>query len=263
MKMLFMGRKQAAAQALEWSVAHGFEVIGVVTDAHIPNSPTAAVARTLGLPLLSLEDVYERIEDGRLKVDVAVSFVFWRKIKAPLLGHPGCGILNFHPAPLPEYKGTAGYNLAILHGLDQWSVTAHYIDHGIDTGNIIDRFSFSIDSDEETALTLERKSQSFMLSLYKKVMRRVLSFGILPSEKNEGGRYVSRAEMEAMKKIVDGDDVDRKIRAFWFPPYTGAYIELGGVKYTLVNDAILRSLVEDGRTFQIPSPSTKEREYVK
>ncbi|WP_216320872.1 formyltransferase family protein [Deinococcus aestuarii] len=255
MKMLFMGRKPAAARALEWSVANGFEVVGVVTDSHIANSPTAAVAAGLGLPLFSLEEVCRLIGDGLLDLDVAVSFVYWKKIKPPLLGHPRSGIVNFHPAPLPEYKGTAGYNLAILDALDAWSVTAHYIDRGIDTGRIIERFSFSIDSEEETALTLEAKSQAFMLALYKKVMRRVLRFGLLPSESNEGGRYVSRAQMEAMKRVEEGDDVGRKVRAFWFPPYTGAYIEIGGVKYTLVNDAILQSLVEDGQTYQLPAAS--------
>ena len=45
-----------------------------------------------------------------------------------------------------------------------------------------------------------------------------------------------------MKEVKDGDDIDRKIRAFWFPPYDGAYIKLNGTKYSLANSFILASL---------------------
>lgn len=242
MNILFMGRKRSAAQALEWTLAQGHSVVAVVTDNHMGGSKTAAVAEAHNLCLCSLEDVYRRISSQELEIDLAISFVFWRKIKPPLLDYPKLGIINFHPAPLPDYKGTAGYNLAILEGLDAWSVSAHYIDAGIDTGSIIDQFTFSIDPEEETVVSLEQKSQEFMLALYRKTIRRVARDGILPATSNKGGRYVPRKEMESMKAIKPGDDVDRKIRAFWFPPYTGAYVEINGKRYTLVNDHILRSL---------------------
>ena len=61
----------------------------------------------------------------------------------------------------------------------------------------------------------------------------------------KGGRYLSRKEMEEMKRINPGDDVDTKIRAFWFPPYDGAYVELDGKRYTLVNRKILEELDGD------------------
>ena len=47
----------------------------------------------------------------------------------------------------------------------------------------------------------------------------------LPTTPNIGGRYVSRDEMEATKQIHDGDNIEKKIRAFWFPPYDGAYVK--------------------------------------
>lgn len=244
-----MGRKAEAATALAWTLAQGHEVVGVLTDSHLPGSQTAEAARLRDLPLYTYEEACEAIEAGRLSFDFAVSFVYWRIIKEPLLSHPPLGIINFHPAPLPEYKGTAGYNLAILDGLDEWAVSAHYIDAGIDTGGILDVFRFSIDPEEETARTLERKSMDFLLSLYKKTLRRVArAEGALPTTPNEGGRYVARKEMEAMKAVQPGDDVDRKIRAFWFPPYRGAYVEIDGKPYTLVNEHVLKMLTEEGAT---------------
>jgi methionyl-tRNA formyltransferase len=248
MKLLFMGRKPAAAEALRWSVEHGFDVVGVLTDSHLSGSATASAARSLGIPVLDHDEVLRDVESGTLTFDVAVSFVYWRIIRDPLLSAPPCGIVNFHPAPLPAYRGTAGYNLAILDSLDEWAVTAHYMDAGIDTGGIIDAFRFSIDPHVETAQTLEAKSQDFMLALYRKTMRRIRQERVVPSARVEGGRYISRRQMEALKEVQPGDDIDAKIRAFWFPPYRGATVRVDGVPYTLVNEAILRSLAPPGHT---------------
>jgi methionyl-tRNA formyltransferase len=255
MKVLFMGRKASAAEALAWTVAQGFEVVGVITDTHLPGSATAAKARALGLPLLSVDEVVKRIESRSIEIDCGISFVFWRIIKQPLLGFPPLGIINFHPAPLPDYKGTGGYNVAILDQLEEWAATAHYMDEGIDTGGIIDLTRFPIDLENETAQSLERKTQVKMLDLYKKTLARVRDEGVLQSTPNEGGRYISRREMEAMKQICPGDDVDRKIRAFWFPPYRGAWVEVEGEKYTLVTEAILNQLAPVGATSLFVAPT--------
>lgn len=250
MKVLFMGRKETAAQALRWTVQQGHEVLGVCTDSHLSGSPTTAVARELGLPLWSLEDVYDQVRAQSLDIDLAVSVVFWRILRRPLIGAPSRGIVNFHPAPLPDFKGTAGYNLAILEGLDRWAVTAHYVDEGVDTGPIIDVFDFSIDPVEETAVSLESTTRRFMLALFKKTVRRIADSDEpqLPTTPNVGGRHVSRAEMEVMKRVAPGDDIDRKIRAFWFPPYRGASIEVNGREFTIVNDAILERLAPPNAT---------------
>ncbi len=246
MKILFMGRKQSSAEMLEWTLKSGHEVVGVLTDNHLVGSPTTEIANKFGIPIYTLEQVYGLIDFHGIEIDLAISVVYWRKIKEPLISFPKFGTINLHPAPLPEYKGTAGYNLAILENLDKWAITSHYVTDDIDEGPIIDKFEFSIDPIEETVVTLEEKSQEFIKALYKKTIREVSLKGLLNSIENKGGRYVSREEMEAMKKISKNDDIDRKIRAFWFPPYTGAYIEFNGRKYTLINDKILKTLVTGG-----------------
>ena len=75
-----------------------------------------------------------------------------------------------------------------------------------------------------------------------------MKHGLLDSKENKGGRYISRAQMEEMKEIKDDDDIDTKIRAFWFPPYLGAYMSKNGKKYTLINDKILNGLSSDNVT---------------
>lgn len=252
MKILFMGRKQSSANLLEWSLKRGYEIVGVLTDNHLVGSPTTKVAEKYGLKIYTLEEVYEKISLNQIEIDLAISVVYWRKIKEPLISFPKYGTINLHPAPLPDYKGTAGYNIAILEKLEEWAITAHYVNKEIDEGNIIKKFIFSIDSEEETAVTLESKSQLFIESLYKYIVKEVSSKGILDSVENKGGKYISRDEMESMKEIKVTDDIETKIRAFWFPPYDGAYIIINNKKYTLINDFILNSLSPNGTSLKVP-----------
>ncbi len=239
-----MGRKKVAAKCLDF-LAHreDVEIVGVLTDNHLAASPTTDVAKKYGYKIFDFDTALKAIEDESLIFDLGLSMLYWRKLKGGFLTVPKNGVINFHPAPLPKYKGTAGYNLAILDGLKKWAVTAHYIDESIDTGKIIDTNYFDIDYDNETAQSLERTSQDFLSAQFNRVVERALNQeGLLPAIDNEGGRYVSRLEMESMKEVKPTDDVSRKIRAFWFPPYDGAYIMVNGVKCTLIDRKILDGL---------------------
>ena len=102
-----MGKsKRSAAMALDWLVAQGAQVAAVVAPP--PDRLTRdaqrldLVAGRHGLPLVSEPELYASPPED---VDVVVSFLFWNLIREPLLtlGRRGC--LNFHPAPLPDYRG--------------------------------------------------------------------------------------------------------------------------------------------------------------
>jgi methionyl-tRNA formyltransferase len=255
-----MGRKPVARDCLEallkWP---NVEIVGVLTDDHLEGSVTTALANQHGLPLFRFEAARDAIEAGTLTYDLGVSMLYWRKLTAPFLEHPALGTINFHPAPLPEYKGVGGYNLAILEELKQWAVSAHYVDTQIDTGEIIDVSWFDICPLTETARSLERVSQSRLKEQFHRIVAMALSSDNtrLLTTPNKGGRYLSRSDLEAMKQIdFDTDDVARKVRAFWFPPYDGAYIERDGEKYTLIDRNILESLSEPGVS-SLFSPAAK------
>ena len=251
MKIIFMGRKRYSAELLEWTINQGVEVVTVVTDSHFPNSPTARKANELRIPVISMEEAENILNEPNHNIDLVVSYLFWRKIKEPLISAPKYGCINFHPAILPDWRGTAGYNVAILNKLSEWGATAHYVDSEIDAGNIIRTYKFNFDYRIETAASLERKTQEIQVDLYKSVLLDVISKGRLESLKQEGdqGKYISRLEMEEMKKVnLHDDDIDLKIRAFWFPPYNGAYLEVNGRKYTLINEFILEQLKDKDST---------------
>lgn len=247
MKLLFMGRKKYAAKALEWSVKQGIQIVGVVLDNPDGETPVKIVADSLHLPIISKSEAEEALKKDEEFTDLVVSYLFSKRICEPLISKPKFGAINFHPAILPNWRGTAGYNIAILQKLSEWGASAHYMDEEIDTGAIIKVKKFKFNHENETAYSLEKKTQKKQLELYKEVISEVLKKGRLECYKqlSEDGIYINRAQMEAMKEIdICNDDIDNKIRAFWFPPYTGAYIKINNKRYTLINDDILRNLAD-------------------
>ena len=140
------------------------EIVGVLTDSHLANSVTTRVAVDNGLRLFDFDSAFDAIKSNKLCFDIGLSMLYWRKLKGQYLTLPKLGIINFHPAILPEYKGTAGYNLAILEGRSDWGVSAHYVDAEVDTGEIIDVSMFPISKDEETAYSLEKKVKVICLT---------------------------------------------------------------------------------------------------
>ncbi len=237
-----MGKsKRSAVRALEHLVETGWEVPAVVA----PEPPPWAAhgqrldlaATRLGLPLATDDELYAEV-DRHTEVDLVVSFLFWKRIRAPLIDLPRLGCLNFHPAPLPDMRGIGGYNVAILEGRREWGVSCHQVDEDFDTGDLVRVDRFPIDPDQETALSLDLKSQEILLSNFRSVADHVQEGHELPSTPQGEGRYVTREEVEELRRVRPDDDpeqVARRIRAFWYPPYDGATLEVAGQTVTLVD----------------------------
>lgn len=257
MRAIYLGKdKPAAITGLRFLVENGIEVAAVVGPEGTgrPSATLSGVASSLGIPTESDEGVYERIASGELReIDVVVSFLFWKRIREPLIVAPRFGCINFHPAPLPEFRGVSGYSLAVYENLSAWGVTAHFVEDHFDTGDIIEVRRFHIDAGEETALSLEKRSQPVLLHLFKDVILRLLRGEQLPRIPQGEGRYFSRQDFEELRRIDPSDameDIQRKVRAFWFPPYGGAYVDIQGTELTLVNEFLLRQIAgcfDDGR----------------
>jgi methionyl-tRNA formyltransferase len=241
-----MGKcKRSAARALDWLVEQGVDVAAVV--AAEPDRFTREeqrldlVARRHGLALVDDEELYAAPPDD---VDLVLSFLFWKRIRPPLIALGRSGCLNFHPAPLPDLRGLGGYNLAILEDRADWGVSCHFVDDGFDTGDLVEVERFPIDRQAETALSLDLKSQERLLGLFRRVLGHVLAGEALPREPQGRGRYVDRAEFDALRVVRPGDDLERKLRAFWYPPYPGAVLETDAGPLTLVDERLLADAAE-------------------
>jgi methionyl-tRNA formyltransferase len=196
-------------------------------------------ARRHGLPLVPEEELYA---SPPADVDLVVSFLYPRLIREPVLSLGRIGCLNFHPAPLPDFRGLGGYNVAILEGMREWGVSCHFVNEQFDTGDIVEVERFAIDPDAQTAFSLDLESGERLVELFGRVIDRALAGEELPRTSQGEGRYVSREEFERLRVVRPGDDLDRKLRAFWYPPYPGAVIEVDGRRLTLVDERLLAEI---------------------
>jgi methionyl-tRNA formyltransferase len=256
-----MGKhKRSAVAALEHLVERGWDLAAVVAPEQpglaAPEQRLDLAASRHGIPLATDGDLYAAIEDpagARLDlegVDLVLSFLFWKRIRAPLIELGSIGCLNFHPSPLPDIRGLGGYNVAILEGLSDWGVSAHFVDERFDTGDIVRVDRFPIDPDLETALSLDITSQERLLAVFRVVVDQAAAGAPLSRAAQGEGRYVTRKEFEGLRRVRPGDPpelTERRMRAFWYPPHDGATIEVAGRTLTLVDRRLLEQAAAANR----------------
>jgi len=191
---------------------------------------------------ISEEQFIGRITRNAFKPDLVVSFLYPKIIKEPILSCAALGCINFHPAPLPEYKGVAPYTRGILNGTRSWGVSAHYIDSGIDTGDLIKVNEFDI-SHQETAYSLASRSHYELFNIFKEVMN-MFKIGDVSRITQSGGTYFSMKDFESLREIKNTDNrliVERKTRAFWHPPHEGAFYNVDGFKLLAIPKCALET----------------------
>ena len=260
MRTIFCGRKRAALDALDHLLKRGWPVLAVVPRAAEPDwmDPPGfhdgIVER--GLDYVTQKDLIDALVHGggsatarsflSEPVDLVISYLFPDRVQQPLLDVARIAAINLHPGPLPEYGGLAGYNYAILDEQDTYAVTAHHMDESFDTGDIILRKDFPFDWRISTALDLEKMSRPYLLSTFQEVVHMVELGSALPRISQGKTHYTTKDEFES-SKVIDlakdsPKDVEKKARAFWYPPYEGAYVINGGVKFTVIPECKLEEL---------------------
>jgi methionyl-tRNA formyltransferase len=249
-----MGKhKRSVVGGLEHLLSTGWDVVAVVAappdDRAAPDQRLDLAAERAGLPLVGDDDLYASIDGpGPLDlddVDVVLSFLFWKRLRKPLIDLGRIGCLNFHPAPLPDMRGIGGYNVAILEDWREWGVSAHFVDEEFDTGDLVCVERFPIDRARETALSLDVRSQERLLDVFRGTVDQIAAGEPLPRTPQGEGRYVTREEFESLRVVRPGDAAEltaRRIRAFWYPPHDGATVEVDGRTLTLVDRGLLAEL---------------------
>jgi methionyl-tRNA formyltransferase len=248
-KVVLLCRKKSALECVAFLVKNKIEIAAIVTH---PADPAVLDLKKFARQekiLFFTDDapLYKLIErrDKRVQnVDLVISYLFWKKIRKPLieLGLKGC--INLHPAPLPDYKSRAGYNTAILDQRKSFGVTAHFIDgETFDSGKIIKVLSFPMNPATETVISLEQKTQVKLVQLFKIVIDAFSKNKRIKLKLNSGGLYLTSGQLDELKRVDLSkeplEELHRKIRAFFFPPHTGAYIEIKGERFTLIDQAML------------------------
>lgn len=158
LKIVFMGTPDFAATSLRALVEGGYNVVGVVTMPDKPAgrghklqaSPVKQYALEQGLTLMQPEKLKDpgfisalRALDADLQIVVA-----FRMLPEVVWSMPPRGTFNLHASLLPQYRGAAPINWAIINGETKTGITTFFLKHEIDTGEIIDQVETPIlDSD--------------------------------------------------------------------------------------------------------------------
>lgn len=140
MRLLFFGDGSWATQSLQRLAREGWDLLGVVTRLK-PSDPTLLEsARALGLPIFQPKKVNGAkflAKVAALCPDLNLSVSYDQILRRPILESAPQGFINFHSGKLPFYRGRNVVNWALINGEREIGLTAHYVNEGIDTGDII------------------------------------------------------------------------------------------------------------------------------
>ena len=167
MRVVFMGTPEIAATCLKKIIADGFEVVGCYTQPDRPKgrgmkmvfSPVKEVALAHNIPVFQPEN-FRSDEDVQalreLKPDVCAVVAYGRILPQKVLDIPALGCVNIHASLLPQYRGSAPYQWAVLDGLTETGVTAQHMALKMDAGDIIDVAKTPIGENETAGELLDR-----------------------------------------------------------------------------------------------------------
>jgi len=167
MRVVFMGTPDIAATCLKRIIADGFEIVGCYTQPDRPKgrgmkmvySPVKEVALANNIPVFQPENFRsdEVVEELRaLKPDICAVVAYGRILPQRVLDIPTCGCVNIHASLLPQYRGSAPYQWAVLDGLTETGVTAQHMVLEMDAGDIIDVEKTPIGENDTAGEVLDR-----------------------------------------------------------------------------------------------------------
>lgn len=150
LRIVYMGTPDFAVESLRRLVEGEYNVVGVITmpdkpvgrhQTELTPSPVKKYAMEKGIKVLQpakLKDPEFISELQSLKADLQIVVAF-RMLPEVVWNMPRLGTFNLHAALLPQYRGAAPINWAIINGDTETGITTFFLDHEIDTGNIIQR----------------------------------------------------------------------------------------------------------------------------
>ena len=193
LRILFMGTPEFAVESLKALVENNYNVVGVITMPDKPAgrgyklqaSPVKEYALEKGLTILQPQNLKDenfiaQLRDLRVDLQVVVAF---RMLPEVVWNMPKMGTFNLHSSLLPQYRGAAPINWAIINGEKETGVTTFFLSHEIDTGDIIFRERTPI-SESDNAETLHDRLMVMGAKLVLKTVDAVIDGSVksIPQE---------------------------------------------------------------------------------
>jgi len=167
MRVVFMGTPEFAVEVLRKLVEEKWDIAAVYTQPDKPKNrgmkliptPVKAYALTENIPVYQPESCRDEAtlqQIRELRPDVIVVAAYGKLLPQALLDIPGTAIINVHSSLLPQYRGAAPINWAILNGDSETGVSVQYMVYELDAGDILLEKRTPIDPEEDASQLYDR-----------------------------------------------------------------------------------------------------------
>ncbi|MEN7548990.1 methionyl-tRNA formyltransferase [Rapidithrix thailandica] len=254
LRIIFMGTPEFAVPSLEVLVKNKFDVVAVITAPDKPagrglkvqTSPVKDFAVAQNIPVLQPKNLkdpafIEELKSYQANLQVVVAF---RMLPEAVWDMPEYGTFNLHASLLPQYRGAAPIHWAIINGEKETGVTTFFLQHAIDTGDVILQDKEPIHSTDTVG------------ELYGRLMEKGGQLVLKTVQKIEANDYqlspqMSRGELKKAPKIfketceIDFGKTSQEVYDFirGLSPYPAAWMTLEGKQCKVFNASIVNEPV--------------------
>ena len=242
LKIIFMGTPDFAKESLEAIYNKKYDIIAVVTNPDKPkgrgmkmfSSPIKEFALEKNLKIYQPEKIRKNVEFieelKKMNPDVICVVAYGKILPKEILEIPKLGCINVHGSLLPQYRGAAPIQWAVINGDKETGVTTMYMDEGMDTGDMILKKKVEIGENETTGELWEKLSKiggELLVETLDQIER-----GIAPREKQGDNFTVAPMLDKNIAKIDWENKTAKEIKDLvrGLNPIMGAYTFLNGKK---------------------------------
>ena len=252
-KVLFMGTPDFALPSLD-ALCNAYGVCAVVTQPDKPKGrgyvltppPVKVYAAEHGIPVYQPPTLKGGAFESELKEidpDIIVVSAFGQILPEYVLNYPKYGCINIHGSLLPEYRGAAPMQRAIIDGKKQTGITTMYMAKGLDTGDMLEKAVVDIDNDDNFE-TVHDKLASLGAKLILSTVDKLIKGEIVP-EKQDDAKATYASKIEKSDCLIDftksAKEIHDRIRGLSPFPLAYSYLDGRMIKF-------LRSEIADTET---------------
>lgn len=244
LRIIFMGTPEFAVPSLEILVKNGFNVVAVITAPDKPQgrgqkitySPVKESALRHNIPVLQPANLkspefLNELKSHRANLQIVVAF---RMLPESVWSMPDIGTFNLHASLLPQYRGAAPINWAIINGEKETGATTFFLKHEIDTGSIIFQEKEPI-HDDDTVGTLYERLMNIGAQLVLKTVKAIEAgnYPSIPQPENDNIKHAPKIFKETCE--INWNQNSKQIRNFvrGLNPYPTAWCILAGKSYKI------------------------------
>ena len=255
LKIVFMGTPEFAVPSLEILVRNHYNVVAVVTAPDKPAgrglklkiSPVKEVALKYNIPVLQPEklkapEFIDELKSYHADLQIVVAF---RMLPEAVWNMPRLGTFNLHASLLPQYRGAAPINWAIINGEKESGVTTFFLQHEIDTGDVLFHEK-EIISEDDNAGSLYTRLMIKGAALVLKTVQAIEKNNCKPQPqkfdkelKNAPKIHKETCEINWNKSA---EEVNNFIRGL--SPYPGAWTKMNGKNCKIIKTKIIKPAEE-------------------